>query len=90
MMREGRPHATGQILENAKHERALDRVASGSAGAKPFDRGTGAVRRGRGLAVAIKAVISPPPRWQNVIIAADGSVHATAAPSTWARAPTPR
>jgi CO/xanthine dehydrogenase Mo-binding subunit len=28
ILREGRPHATGQILENAKHERALERVAA--------------------------------------------------------------
>jgi CO/xanthine dehydrogenase Mo-binding subunit len=73
VMREGRPHATGQILENAKHERALERVAERLNWTRPLDRGTGTVRRGRGLAVAIKAVISPTTSVANVIIAADGS-----------------
>jgi CO/xanthine dehydrogenase Mo-binding subunit len=73
VMREGRPHATGQILENTKHEAALDRVAERLAWGKPFDRGTGTVRRGRGVAFAIKAVISPTTSVANVVIAGDGS-----------------
>jgi CO/xanthine dehydrogenase Mo-binding subunit len=73
LMREGRPHATGQILENTKHEAALERVAERLDWGKPIDRGTGAIRRGRGLAVAIKAVISPTTSVANVIISADGS-----------------
>jgi CO/xanthine dehydrogenase Mo-binding subunit len=73
MMREGRPHATGQLLENAKHERTLLHVAERLNWGKPFDRGIAPVRRGRGLAVAIKAVISPTTSVANVIIAADGS-----------------
>jgi len=70
---EGRPHATGQILQNTKHEAALERVAERLNWGKPFDRGTGTVRRGRGLAFAIKAVISPTTSVANVTIAADGS-----------------
>jgi CO/xanthine dehydrogenase Mo-binding subunit len=73
ILREGRPHATGQILENAKHERALERVAERLNWTKPLDRGTGTLRRGRGVAVAIKAVISPTTSVANVIIAGDGS-----------------
>jgi CO/xanthine dehydrogenase Mo-binding subunit len=73
LAREGRPHATGQILENAKHERALEHVAERLNWTRPYDRGTGTLRRGRGLAVAIKAVISPTTSVANVIIAADGS-----------------
>jgi CO/xanthine dehydrogenase Mo-binding subunit len=73
LMREGRPHATGQILENTKHEAALERVAERLNWGKPLDRGTGTVKRGRGLAVAIKAVISPTTSVANVNIAADGS-----------------
>jgi CO/xanthine dehydrogenase Mo-binding subunit len=73
LAREGRPHATGQILENAKHERALEHVAERLNWTQPYDRGTGTLRRGRGLAVAIKAVISPTTSVANVIIAADGS-----------------
>ncbi|HEY6995970.1 MAG TPA: xanthine dehydrogenase family protein molybdopterin-binding subunit [Xanthobacteraceae bacterium] len=73
ILREGRPHATGQIVENAKHEAALARVTERLNWGKPFDRGTGALRRGRGVAVAIKAVISPTTSVANVNIAADGS-----------------
>jgi CO/xanthine dehydrogenase Mo-binding subunit len=73
MLREGRPLATGQVLHDAKHERALERVAERLDWTQPIDRGTGTLRRGRGLAVAIKAVISPTTSVANVIIAADGS-----------------
>jgi CO/xanthine dehydrogenase Mo-binding subunit len=73
VLREGRPHATGQITENAKHEAALARVAERLSWGKPFDRGAGTLRRGRGVAMAMKAVISPTTSVANVSIAADGS-----------------
>jgi CO/xanthine dehydrogenase Mo-binding subunit len=73
MLREGRPHATGQIIESAKHEAALERVAERLNWGRPLDRGTGTRRRGRGVAMAIKAVISPTTSVANVNIAADGS-----------------
>ncbi len=76
LLREGRPHATGQIIESCKHERALERVAERLNWGKPFDRGTGTVRRGRGLAVAIKAVISPTTSVANVMIAGRRQHHA--------------
>src|SRR5262249_47598155 len=40
---------------------------------KPFDRGTGVVRRGRGLGIAMKAVISPTTSVAVVNLFADGS-----------------
>jgi len=40
----------------------------------PFDKGTGTLRRGRGLAMAIKAVTSPTTSVAIVTITADGSV----------------
>jgi CO/xanthine dehydrogenase Mo-binding subunit len=73
LMREGGPHTTGQILENTKHEAALDRVAERLNWEKPVERGSGTVRRGRGLAVAIKAVISPTTSVANIIVSGDGS-----------------
>jgi CO/xanthine dehydrogenase Mo-binding subunit len=73
VLHEGRPHATGQILENAKHEAALDRVAERLNWSKPLERGSGRLRRGRGVAMAIKAVISPTTSIANVNISADGS-----------------
>ncbi|MFL6797301.1 MAG: xanthine dehydrogenase family protein molybdopterin-binding subunit [Xanthobacteraceae bacterium] len=73
LMREGGPHATGQILADTKHASTLDHVAERLNWGKPFDHGSGTVRRGRGLAVAIKAVISPTTSVANIMIAADGS-----------------
>ena len=73
LLREGRPQATGQIVQDAKLEAVLDRVAERLNWGKALERGTGAVRRGRGLAFAIKAVISPTTSVANITIAADGS-----------------
>ena len=39
----------------------------------PFDRGSGMVRRGRGIAIALKAVISPTTSVAIVNVSADGS-----------------
>ena len=91
ILREGRPHATGKFCENASIERVLERVAERLNWTKPFDRGTGTLRRGRGFAIAIKAVISPTTSVAIVNIAGRRQHHASiAAPSTWARARTPR
>jgi CO/xanthine dehydrogenase Mo-binding subunit len=73
LLREGRPHATGQIVQDAKLEAVLDRVAERLNWGTPLDHGKGAVRRGRGVAFAIKAVISPTTSVANITIAADGS-----------------
>jgi CO/xanthine dehydrogenase Mo-binding subunit len=73
ILREGRPHATGTIVQDVKLEAALERVVDRLNWRKPLDRGSGPVRRGRGVAIAIKAVISPTTSVANVIIAADGS-----------------
>jgi CO/xanthine dehydrogenase Mo-binding subunit len=73
LLREGRPHATGQIVQDAKLEAVLDRVAERLNWGKPLERGTGPVRRGHGIAFAIKAVISPTTSVANLTIAADGS-----------------
>jgi len=73
LLHDGRPQATGTILKNAAIEKVLDRIAERLNWKKPFDRGQGVVRRGRGLAVALKAVISPTTSVAVVNIAADGS-----------------
>jgi CO/xanthine dehydrogenase Mo-binding subunit len=73
LLREGRPQATGQIVQDAKLEPVLERVAERLNWGKPYERGSGAVRRGRGIAFAIKAVISPTTSVANITIAADGS-----------------
>jgi CO/xanthine dehydrogenase Mo-binding subunit len=73
LLREGRPQATGTIVKDAAIEKVLDRIAERLAWKASFDRGQGTVRRGRGLAVALKAVISPTTSVAIVNISADGS-----------------
>jgi CO/xanthine dehydrogenase Mo-binding subunit len=73
LLRNGRPQATGTILKDAAIEKVLDRVADRLKWNQPFTRGTGVVRRGRGLAVALKAVIAPTTSVAIVNIAGDGS-----------------
>ena len=73
LLRNGRPQATGTILKDAAIEKVLDRVADRLKWNQPFTRGTGVVCRGRGLAVALKAVIAPTTSVAIVNIAGDGS-----------------
>ncbi len=74
LVREGRQHATGQLIEDAPLERVLDKVLERMNWSATFDRGTGPVRRGRGIAIAIKAVTSPTTSVAMVNVSADGSV----------------
>ncbi len=71
--REGGTHATGTPLKDAPVEKVLEHVAARMNWSKSLDRGTGVVRRGRGLAIAIKAVISPTTSVAIVNVNADGS-----------------
>ncbi len=73
LLREGRPQATGTILKDAAIGKVLDRIAERLDWKASFDRGKGTIRRGRGLAVALKAVISPTTSVAIVNISADGS-----------------
>jgi CO/xanthine dehydrogenase Mo-binding subunit len=73
LMREGREHATGQILKDAPVEKVMDKVLERMNWSKPFDKGTGVVKRGHGFAIAIKAVISPTTSVAIVNVSADGS-----------------
>jgi CO/xanthine dehydrogenase Mo-binding subunit len=73
LLRTGRPHATGTIMKDAATEAVLDRIAARLDWSKPFDRGEGAVKRGRGLAVGLKAVIAPTTSVAIVNISGDGS-----------------
>jgi CO/xanthine dehydrogenase Mo-binding subunit len=74
LLRDGRPQATGTILKDAAIERVLDRIAERLNWNAPFDHGSGTLKRGRGLAIGLKAVISPTTSVAIVNIAADGSV----------------
>src|SRR5882757_8407456 len=74
LMHEGREHTTGQVLEDAPVEQVMDKVLERMNWSAPFDNGAGVVKRGRGFAIAIKAVTSPTTSVAMVNIAADGSV----------------
>jgi CO/xanthine dehydrogenase Mo-binding subunit len=74
LMREGREHTTGQVLEDAPIETVMDAVLERMRWSRPFDKGSGVVRRGRGFAIAIKAVTSPTTSVAIVNVSADGSV----------------
>jgi CO/xanthine dehydrogenase Mo-binding subunit len=73
ILHDGSPHATGTIMREARLEAALDRVAARLNWNAPFTRGSDHLRRGRGVAIGMKAVIAPTTSVANVIIAADGS-----------------
>jgi CO/xanthine dehydrogenase Mo-binding subunit len=73
IIREGGRHATGTPLTDAPVEKVLERLAARMKWGEPFDRGSGVMRRGRGLAIAIKAVISPTTSVAVVNVNADGS-----------------
>ncbi len=73
LLRDGRPQATGTVMKDAAIEAVLDRVAERMNWNAPFDRGSGTIRRGRGIAVAFKASISPTTSVAIVNVYADGS-----------------
>ncbi len=74
IMREGGEHTTTHILKDAACEKAMDTVLERMNWSKPFDKGKGVIRRGRGFGVAIKAVITPTTSVAIVNVSADGSV----------------
>jgi CO/xanthine dehydrogenase Mo-binding subunit len=73
LLRDGRPQATGTVMKDAAIEKVLERAAERMGWSKPFDRGKGSVRRGRGIAIGFKAVISPTTSVAIVNLYADGS-----------------
>jgi len=79
ILREGRPQATGTKMKDAAIEQVLDAIAEKMAWSKPFERGSGTIRRGRGVAVGFKASISPTTSVAIVNVSADGSASLTMA-----------
>jgi CO/xanthine dehydrogenase Mo-binding subunit len=73
VLRNGRPQATGTILKDAALEPVLEHVADRLRWKDQFDRGSGTLKRGRGLAFALKACVSPTTSVAIVNVGADGS-----------------
>jgi CO/xanthine dehydrogenase Mo-binding subunit len=74
LLRDGRPQATGTLMKDAAIAAVLDRLALRMNWSAPFERGSGTVKRGRGIAIGFKASISPTTSIAIVNVAADGSV----------------
>jgi CO/xanthine dehydrogenase Mo-binding subunit len=73
LLRDGRPQATGTVLRDAALDKVLDRLAALMDWEKPFDRGSGTLRKGRGIAIGFKACVSPTTSLAAVTVNADGS-----------------
>jgi CO/xanthine dehydrogenase Mo-binding subunit len=59
VLRNHRPHATGTVLRGAATEETLDELRRELRWDQPLRQGEGPVRRGRGVAIGLKAVITP-------------------------------
>lgn len=73
ILRNGRMQAVGTVVKDGEFEAILDELAKRMDWDKPFDRGSGTVRRGRGVAIGFKASISPTTSSAIVAVNADGS-----------------
>jgi CO/xanthine dehydrogenase Mo-binding subunit len=73
LLREGRSQATGTVMRDAAIEKVLERTSSLMEWEKPFDRGTGTIRKGRGIAIGFKACIANTTSLAAVNVNADGS-----------------
>ena len=73
LLREGRPQATGTKMKDAALEKVLDRLEVLMDWNKPLDRGTGSMRRGRGIAIGFKACIANTTSLAALNVNADGS-----------------
>ena len=72
-LRDGRPHATGTIVSGMEIEAVLDKLAERMEWNRPFDRGSGTIRRGRGVAIGLKACVAPTTSAAIVQVYGDGS-----------------
>jgi CO/xanthine dehydrogenase Mo-binding subunit len=73
LLREGRPQATGTVMRDAAIEKVLERTSALMEWEKSFDRGTGTIRKGRGIAIGFKACIANTTSLAAVNVNADGS-----------------
>jgi len=73
LLRDGLPQATGTVLRDVAAGTVLDRVVQRLGWGQPFDRGSGTRKRGRGIAIGMKASISPTTSVATIALAADGS-----------------
>lgn len=70
---DGRPHPTGTVMKDAALRLVLDTVAERMRWNQPFERGSGTVRRGRGIGLGFKALIAPTTSVATINLGGDGS-----------------
>ena len=75
ILRNGRPQASGTVLQDAAIDEVLEALVGRIGWNAPFDRGSAPLRRGRGIAIGLKASISPTTSVAVVNVSADGSVY---------------
>jgi CO/xanthine dehydrogenase Mo-binding subunit len=73
LLKDGLPQATGTVLEDTATVAVLERVVERLGWRRDFDRGQGSIKRGRGIAIGLKASISPTTSVATISVAADGS-----------------
>ena len=73
VLRNGSVHASGSELFGAGTEEVLGVLRSAMHWEEPFDRGSGVVRRGRGVAFALKAAMTPSTSVALVSLSGDAS-----------------
>lgn len=75
LLKEGEFQATGTAMKDTPLLDVLDAVADRINWNRPLEKGSGTVRRGRGVAIGFKASIAPTTSMAIVNVAADGSCH---------------
>lgn len=73
VLRDGREHATGTVMRDAAIDDVLVQLGERMNWSNKAERSSGSIRRGRGIAVGIKASISPTTSVAMVSVSADGS-----------------
>jgi CO/xanthine dehydrogenase Mo-binding subunit len=73
VLREGRPQATGTVMRDTAIDTVLERLAERMHWTKPWERGNGTLKRGRGIAIGFKASVSPTTSVAIVNVYADGT-----------------
>ncbi|HZT50976.1 MAG TPA: xanthine dehydrogenase family protein molybdopterin-binding subunit [Stellaceae bacterium] len=73
LLHDGMPQATGTIMRDAALGQMLDQLEQRMGWRQPFDRGSGRLRRGRGIAIGFKGITAPTNSVAIVNIYGDGS-----------------
>jgi CO/xanthine dehydrogenase Mo-binding subunit len=73
LLRDGRPQATGTLMRDAALTLVLERTAARMNWSAPFERGTGTLRRGRGIGIGFKALVAPTTSLAMITLGGDGS-----------------